>query len=52
MRVVHEVLSPRMKDDHEANPCAKVFWVIGKLHERLNGRQEQEIVHALRIYNG
>ena len=47
MRMVHQVLSPRMEDAYETDPSA--YTVVPKLHECLGDRAKEEAVGNLLV---
>jgi len=51
MGMIHEILSPGVKDRHKADTCTKMFRIIGKFDKGFGGRPEQEIEHDPRIHD-
>jgi len=51
MGVVHEVLSPGVKDRHEPDPSAEVLRILCKVPKRFRDRAKQEVVDDLLIHD-
>jgi hypothetical protein len=50
VRVVHEVLTPRMENTDHAYRCTEIFWVVCKCCECLRDRTEKKIVQNLAVH--
>ena len=44
MRVLFEVLSPRMEHAEESDVSSEVLWIAGKLEQRSGAGAEEQIV--------
>lgn len=51
MGMIHEVLSPGVKDADKPYACAEMLRIIGECHKRLGDRAEQYIVHDPLIHD-